>query len=137
MKTILATTLITLSMTACASANAHSQPHTVKYAANGNWVLNPNKCPDLVEDRRDRRESRRDEAYDRGPRDVIEDWVDRKESRRDEAITNCPASAWEWHGPRYRRNLHPKRPVRVQIYYQPHKRVYYRRTGSKRIVIRF
>lgn len=113
MKTLLATTLVALSLTACASANAHTP------ARKGHWVLNLNKCPDLVEDRRDRRESRRDEAYDRGPRDVIEDWVDRKESRRDEAVTNCPASAWEWRGPKYRKNLHPRRPRTRQYFLSP------------------
>ncbi len=137
MKTIFVTTCLALSMTACAAANAHPPARQVHYAPNGSWVLNPNKCPDLVEDRRDRRESRRDEAYDRGRRDVIEDWFDRRESRRDEAVTNCPASAWEWHGPRYRPHVHPVRPVHVQIYYHPQKRIYYRRNGHRRIVVRF
>lgn len=138
MKLYLLTFAGVMSLAGCASAHAH--PHHgpgPAYAASGNWVLNPLKCPDLVEDWRDRRESRRDEAYDRGPRDVIEDWYDRRESRRDEAVTRCPASAWEWHGPRYRKHYHAPRPKSVHIYYHPHKHVYYRRHGHKRIVVRF
>ncbi len=38
---------------------------------------------DRIEDRVDRRESRRDEAVDHGPLDVIEDVLDRREDRRD------------------------------------------------------
>jgi hypothetical protein len=136
MKLYLATLVGALSLAGCASA--HAQPaYTHNYHANGNWVLNPAKCPDLVEDWRDRRESRRDEAYDHNLRDVIEDWEDRRESRRDEAVTRCPASAWEWHGVKYRKHYHAPRPRRVHVYYHPHKRVYYRKHGHKRIVVRF
>ena len=135
MKLLIATIIGGLSLTACASANAGA-PH-VKYAANGQWVLNPNKCPDLVEDKRQRRAMRRDEAVDYSRRDVIEDKAERKRARRDEAVTNCPASAWEWRGPRYRKNYHPARPVKVNIYFHPVKRTYYRRNGNTKIVIRF
>jgi len=135
MKLLLTAIIGGLSLTACASANAGA-PH-VKYAANGQWVLNPNKCPDLVEDKRQRRAMRRDEAYDRSRRDVAEDRKERKNARRDEAVTNCPASAWEWHGPSYRKGYHPVRPIKVNIYYQPSKRTYYRRNGNKKVVIRF
>ncbi len=38
---------------------------------------------DRIEDRIDRRENIRDEAFDRGPIDVIEDKLDRIEDRRD------------------------------------------------------
>jgi len=31
------------------------------------WRFHPARCPDLVEDRLDRAESRRDERYDHGP----------------------------------------------------------------------
>ena len=138
MKLLTITLLAGLTLSACATANATPPPGTVKYASGGgHWVLNPNKCPDLVEDRRQRRAMRRDEAYDRSRRDVIEDWTERKNARRDEAVTNCPARAWEWHGPRYRKSYHPARPVKVNVYFHPTKRAYYRRHGHKRVVIRF
>jgi len=123
-----------LGLAACSTANAH--PHyAVPHSAKGQWVLNPRKCPDLVEDWRDRQESRRDEAYDRGPRDVAEDWRDRKESRRDEAVTVCPASAWEWHGPVYRKHYHAARPVKGNVYYNPRKKRHYHRHGGKRVTV--
>ncbi len=130
MKSVFLTLATCMSLSACASTPAYAKPP-------GQWVLNPNKCPDLVEDRRQRRAMRRDEAYDRGPVDVIEDWVERKEARRDEAVTRCPARAWEWHGPRYRAHYHPPRPKTVNIYYHPKKRTYYRHSGHRRIVIKF
>lgn len=57
---------------------------------NGNWEQGSRADHaegrlDVIEDRVDRRESWRDEAYDRGRRDVIEDRFDRAESRRDRA----------------------------------------------------
>lgn len=48
-------------------------------------------CFDRVEDRADRRESRRDERIDYSRRDVREDQRDRRESRRDEAVDHCRA----------------------------------------------
>lgn len=54
-------------------------------------VVHPARCPDRIEDRLDRRESLRDERFDRGPRDVAEDRFDRRESRRDRAVDVCPA----------------------------------------------
>ncbi|MEL6682586.1 MAG: hypothetical protein AAFQ09_08060 [Pseudomonadota bacterium] len=46
---------------------------------------------DRAEDRIDRRESRRDERVDLGPRDVIEDRIDRAESVLDRnGIENTP-----------------------------------------------
>ncbi|MEL6364473.1 MAG: hypothetical protein AAFR11_06500 [Pseudomonadota bacterium] len=94
----------------------------------GEWVLNPAKCPDLVEDkldrfedRVDRRENRRDERFDRGPRDVredrrdrAEDRIDRRENRRDERVTVCPASAWDYKG---RRFFRPGRPAAAAVYW--------------------
>lgn len=55
------------------------------------------KWLDRVEDRLDRRESIRDERYDRGPRDVIEDRIDRRESRRDRLgkPTSPVVNRWE------------------------------------------
>lgn len=60
----------------------------------GDWRLDASRCPDLREDRRDARESRRDERYDYSRRDIREDRHDRRESRRDRAITVCPRSAF-------------------------------------------
>ena len=97
----------------CASAPA---------AQAGQWRFEPSRCPDLVEDYRDRRESRRDERFDRGPLDRLEDRVDRRESRRDERVTVCPASAWVWDGPRRHR---PARPAAAIVYYDARARHYY------------
>ncbi len=80
----------------------------------GDWRFVPSRCPDLVEDYRDRRESRRDERFDYGPLDRAEDRRDRRESRRDERVTVCPASAWVWDGPRRYR---PARPAAAAVYY--------------------
>ncbi len=60
----------------------------------GEWKINPRACPDLMEDRADRREDRRDARVDYGRRDRVEDRYDRRENRRDEAVTVCPASAF-------------------------------------------
>lgn len=136
MKLYLMTLVGVASLAGCVSANAQPAPY-VAYGKTSGWVLNPAKCPDLVEDWRDRRESRRDEAYDHGPRDVIEDWVDRRESRRDEAVTNCPARAWEWRGGRYIAHTHGPRPSYVKIYYHPHRKTYYHKHGHRRIAVRF
>lgn len=98
----------------------------------GEWRFHADRCPDLVEDVRDRRESRRDEHYDRGPVDRIEDRADRRESRRDESVTICPASAWVWHG---HSHVRPARPAAVTVYYDARKRHYYR-VGPNRARVR-
>jgi len=131
MKPVLLTLAACMSLSACASTPAFAK------SPNGHWQLNPNKCPDLVEDKRQRRAMRRDEAHDKGPRDVIEDWVERKNARKDQAVTRCPASAWEWRGPRYRVKYHAPRPVSVNVYFHTKKRTYYRKNGNRRVVIRF
>ncbi len=110
--TAAAATLVTIA--GCASAPA---------AHAGQWRLEPSRCPDLVEDVRDRRESRRDERYTHGPLDRLEDRLDRRESRRDERVTVCPASAWVWDGPRRYRTV---RPAAVAVYYDTRVRRYYR-----------
>jgi hypothetical protein len=66
------------------AANAYAHPPR----------LNPAQCPDLREDRRDAKESRRDERIDWSRRDVREDRLDRKESRRDRAVVVCPRAAY-------------------------------------------
>ena len=98
----------------------------------GEWRFHPERCPDLVEDVRDRRESRRDERYDRGPIDRREDRLDRRESRRDERVTVCPASAWVYHGDRRYRTA---RPAAIAVYYDPRSYNYYR-YGPKRARVR-
>ncbi len=60
----------------------------------GEWKLNPRACPDLVEDRFDRIEDRRDARVNYGRRDRIEDRIDRRENRRDRAVTICPTRAF-------------------------------------------
>jgi hypothetical protein len=131
MKKMIFTIAVFAGLGACTTTPAYAHPN------NGNWVLNPNKCPDLVEDRRQRKAARYDEAYTYSRRDKYEDWVERKNMRRDEAVTNCPASAWEWQGSPYRVGHHVKRPVAVNIFYQPHKHHYYRRNGKKKITVHF
>ncbi len=111
--------------------------HSASAAEEGRWVFNPAKCPDLVEDRLDRIESRRDERVDVSRRDVREDRRDRRESRRDERVTRCPARAWEWQGPAYSKRIHPRRPRRVRVYYNVNKGHYYRRVGDRVVVISF
>jgi hypothetical protein len=56
--------------------------------------LDARQCPDIREDRRDARESRRDERIDWSRADVREDRADRHESRRDRAVTVCPRQAY-------------------------------------------
>ncbi len=104
-------------------------------AVAGEWRLHAARCPDLVEDVRDRQESRRDERYDHGRLDRIEDRVDRHESRRDERVTYCPASAWVWHG----RGKPSRSPAAKAIYYDAGKRQYFRygqRQSRIRVVVR-
>lgn len=60
----------------------------------GEWKLNPRACPDLVEDRFDRIEDRRDRRVNYGRRDRVEDRIDRRENRRDRAVTVCPVRAF-------------------------------------------
>jgi len=63
---------------------------------------------DRLEDRIDRRESIRDERFDRGPLDVIEDKIDRRESRRDRLgkPTSRVVDRWERRSVRARFGRH-------------------------------
>ena len=125
--------LLGLMAAGCVSA---SETAYAKPAYAGEWRFHPERCPDLVEDRRDRRESRRDERYDYGPRDRAEDRRDRRESRRDERVTVCPANAWVWYG---ERRYRPARPAAAVVYYDPYDRYYYRYGPDRsrvRVVIR-
>lgn len=91
-------------------------------ASPGYWRLDPSKCPDLREDRRDR-------AVNRGPRDRAED-------RRDRRYINCPARAWDYIGPRPR-SARAVPPAYNAIYFDRDGRVFGVRDGrSIRIVIR-
>ncbi|MCI5043759.1 MAG: hypothetical protein MRY72_03595 [Aquisalinus sp.] len=121
--------MVTATLAAC------STPANAAGRAQGQWALDASRCPDLIEDRLDRRESRRDEAFDRNRRDVIEDRIDRRESRRDEMVTRCPASAWVWQGPAWRHGVHPVRPAAVRVYYNSKARNYYRYSNKKRRVV--
>lgn len=58
-------------------------------ASAGTWYLNARACPDLREDRRDRR-------YDEGR------W-DRREDRRDRRVIDCPRRAWTYVPDRWER----------------------------------
>ena len=118
---------------------AHAHPaHTHQVSSHaGTWTFNPNKCPDLVEDRLDRREDRRDARRVTGVLDVYEDVQDRAENRRDEAVTRCPASAWQWTATSAHRGVIPPRPNAVVVFYNPKKAAYYRKVGHKTVVVRF
>ena len=69
----------------------------------GEWKLNTRACPDLVEDRYDRGEDRRDTRVNTGRRDQREDRSDRRGNRRDKAVTICPVSAFYYQADRHDR----------------------------------
>lgn len=81
---------LTVSVSTAATAQAHGhrrgyEPHHRGYRWNGpegHFVVYANACPDLREDRRDRR-------YDTG-------WRDRREDRRDRRVIDCPDRAWDY-----------------------------------------
>lgn len=102
----------------------------------GDWRLDASRCHDLREDRRDARESRRDERYDYSRRDVREDRYDRRESRRDRAITVCPRSAFYYAPDRYERRRGDWRAPRLTFHYDREHRLHYRRHNGVRIYVR-
>ncbi len=96
----MALALICLLTSPATAATSHLGHHAVHH---GEWRINPRLCPDLVEDRRDRRVT-----YSR---------ADRREDRRDAAVVNCPARAWVWVGPHpFNPRIHPVRPVVTAIH---------------------
>jgi hypothetical protein len=113
----------------------------------GEWKFNPRACPDLVEDRFDRIEDRRDTRVNNGRRDRIEDRYDRRENRRDSAVTICPIRAFyyvpdrrelrraDYRGKgkaygRHRANLRPP------LSYDRRMRMYYRYDNGRKIYVR-
>lgn len=102
----------------------------------GEWRLDRSRCPDLREDRRDARESRRDERYDYSRRDVREDRIDRRESRRDRAVTVCPRSAFYYVPDRYERGRSDWRAPRLRLAYDRDLRLHYRTYDGVRIYVR-
>ena len=115
----------------CASNTAEAYTHP---GATG-WVLNPNLCPDLIEDRQERRAARRDERVVTSRRDLREDRRQRRQMARDEAVTVCPAKAWRWAGVRSTRVV--PRPAAAAIYYNARDDRYYFRNGRKAVIVRF
>lgn len=99
----------------------------------GEWRLDPRRCPDLREDRRDARESRRDERYDYSRRDVREDRYDRRESARDRAVTVCPRSAFYYVPDRWERG---KRPPALRLTYDRRVHLHYHYWNGVRIYVR-
>ncbi len=70
----------------CTTGAACAYPAPVyPAAAAGGWTLVAARCPDLVEDRRDRR--------------ITWSRADLREDRRDARRVRCPASAYVWTGP--------------------------------------
>lgn len=102
----------------------------------GEWRLDASRCGDIREDRRDARESRRDERYDESRRDVREDRYDRRESRRDRAITVCPRSAFYYAPDRYERRRGDWRAPRLRFAYDRDHRLHYRHYNGVRIYVR-
>ncbi len=102
----------------------------------GEWRLDRSRCPDAREDRRDGRESRRDERYDTSRRDVREDRADRRESRRDRSITVCPRSAFYYAPDRYERRRADFRAPRLRFSYDRDHRLHYRSYDGVRIYVR-
>lgn len=114
--------LLTLAAAAGLSLTAMACTSAAKADAGG-WRLNPAKCADLREDFRDSRVTT-------GPRD-------RREDRRDRRYVNCPASAFEWVGPRARPNVVVARPAFNRVYVDRRGHYYGIRDGRKvRIIIR-
>ena len=85
-------------------------------ASAGTWQLNPNKCPDLIEDRIDRR--------------VTTSRADLREDIRDARHVNCPASAWY-----YVPSAGERRAVRARYYTGP-RTVYVNRNGRYKVADR-
>lgn len=73
-------------------------------ASAGSWQLNPNLCPDLVEDRIDR--------------SITTSRADLREDYRDMSRVNCPASAWVYvpsAGERVRRAVRYTGPTAIYV----------------------
>ncbi|MEZ5894007.1 MAG: hypothetical protein R3C58_12805 [Parvularculaceae bacterium] len=112
----------------------------------GEWKFNPRACPDLVEDRYDRIEDRRDHRVDNGRRDRREDRYDRRENRRDEAVTVCPIRAFYYEpSPRERRyanrgNGHrygwQRADFRPPLNWDRRMRMHYRYANGRKIYVR-
>ncbi len=102
----------------------------------GEWRLDRSRCPDVREDRRDARLSRRDEQYDHGRRDGREDRYDRRDQRRDRAITVCPRSAFYVAPDRKKRHRADDSAPRLTLRYDRDHRLYYRAYNGIRIFVR-
>lgn len=103
----------------------------------GEWRLQANRCGDLIEDRYDRQEDRRDARVDHGRYDRIEDRADRRENRRDERITVCPRSAFVYVPSRYEKRAHGHyTPARLALSYDRRLRLYYRYDHGRKIYVR-
>lgn len=111
----------------------------------GEWKFNPRACPDLVEDRLDRIEDRRDARVNYGRRDRREDRYDRRENRRDEAVTICPIRSFYYEPDRreLRRDAHYGRATargrynaRPPLRYDRRMGMSYRYANGKKIYVR-
>lgn len=87
----------------------------------GQWAVDLGRCPDHLEDIRDRFESRADQRRDVSRADVREDVRDRRESRRDERVTNCPSSSLVFL---------PRAPGRAEAWRRPNRVKLVRRGGG-------
>lgn len=84
-------------------------------ASAGQWAVDLGRCPDHLEDIRDRFEDRFDQRVTTSRRDRLEDIRDRRENRRDERITVCPSRSLVFlPGPRGKAKPH-RPPERVRL----------------------
>jgi hypothetical protein len=88
----------------------------------GEWRVNPAKCPDLREDRQDRRHN--------------DGWRDRREDRRDERVINCPARAWYYVPSRGERRGYYSSPRPRDIFVDRRGERYYRDNRGVRLTLR-
>lgn len=107
----------------------------------GEWKFNPRACPDLTEDRYDRREDRRDARADYGRGDRREDRADKRENRRDQAVAVCPMRAFYYQPDRYEQRRgasYGKRyaAARPPLKWDGRMRMYYRYADGRKIYVR-
>ncbi|XBQ16542.1 MAG: hypothetical protein ABL308_01400 [Oceanicaulis sp.] len=102
---LMKTTLLACAAGAAAACAAPAAPHA-HASAYGEWRLAAPRCPDLVEDRIDRR--------------IVWSRADLREDRRDARVVECPANALVWvPSPNARRALAPIHPGAVLVRHLP------------------
>ncbi len=85
-------------------------------ASAGQWAVDLGRCPDHLEDIRDRLEDRFDARRVTSARDLREDRRDARESRRDERVTVCPGQALVFNAAAPGRAKPWRRPEKITLY---------------------